>query len=112
MKKTISLCFLILFPPLLFAQQDAMRLDDLLKQALERNPKIKSVGFEAEASAFRVPQEKSLPDPMVGFSLKNMGFPRFTLGQEVMSGVGVSFSQPIPFPGQLRLKNGIAGKAD
>jgi cobalt-zinc-cadmium efflux system outer membrane protein len=111
MKKPLSLCFLMLFPALLLAQQDAVRLDDLLKQALERNPKIKSVGFEADAMSFRIPQEKSLPDPMIGLTLKNMGFPKFTLGQEVMSGVGVSFSQPIPFPGKLRLKGEIAGKA-
>ena len=111
MRKSVSLCFLMLFPALLFAQEDAVRLDDLLKQALERNPKIKSVGFESDALSFRIPQEKTLPDPMVGFTLKNMGFPRFTLGEEVMSGVGISFSQPIPFPGKLRLKGEIAGKA-
>ena len=111
MKKSVSLCVLMLFPALLLAQEDTVRLDDLLKQALERNPKIKSVGLEAEASSFRIPQEKSLPDPMVGFSLKNMGFPKFTLGQEVMSGVGLSFSQAIPFPGKLRLKGEIAEKA-
>jgi len=111
MKKSILLGLLILFPVLLVAQEDALRLDDLLKQALERNPKIKSVGFEADAMSFRIPQEKSLPDPMVGFNLKNMGFPKFTLGQEVMSGVGLSFSQAIPFPGKLRLKGEIAEKA-
>jgi len=111
MKKTVSLCLLLLFPALLLAQEDAVRLDELLQQAMERNPKIKSVGLEAKASSFRVPQEKSLPDPMVGFSLKNMGFPKFTLGQEVMSGVGLSFSQAIPFPGKLRLKGEIAEKA-
>jgi cobalt-zinc-cadmium efflux system outer membrane protein len=111
MKKTILLGLLILFPALLLAQEDAVRLDDLLKQALERNPKIKSVGLEAEATSFRIPQEKGLPDPMVGFSLKNMGFPKFTLGQEVMSGIGLSFSQAIPFPGKLRLKGEIAEKA-
>jgi len=111
MKKSVSLCVFMLFPALLLAQEDAVRLDDLLKQALERNPKIKSVGFESEASSFRIPQEKSLPDPMVGLSLKNMGFPKFTLGQEVMSGVGLSFTQAIPFPGKLRLKGEIAEKA-
>jgi len=111
MRKTVLLILLLLFPAFLPAQGDAVSLGDLLKQALERNPKIKSAGFEAEAMSFRIPQEKSLPDPMVSFSLKNMGFPKFTLGQEVMSGVGLSFSQPIPFPGKLRLKGEIAGKA-
>jgi len=111
MKKNALLCFLMLFPALLLPQEDASRLDDLLKQALERNPRIKAVGLEAQASSFRISQEKSLPDPMVDFSFKNMGFPQFTIGQEVMSGVGVSFSQAIPFPGKLRLKGEIAEKA-
>ena len=111
MKRSVSLCILLLFPALLVAQEDAVRLGDLLQQALERNPNIKSVGFEADAMSFRIPREKSLPDPMIGFNLKNMGFPEFTLGQEVMSGVGLSFSQPIPFPGKLRLRGEIAGKA-
>lgn len=111
MKRTPLLGVLILLPALLSAQETALRLDDLLKQALERNPKIRAAGHEADASSFRIPQEKSLPDPMVGLGLKNMGFPEFTVGKEVMSGIGLSFSQAIPFPGKLRLKGEIAEKA-
>ena len=102
---------LILLPALLPAQETALRLDDLLKQALERNPRIRAARQEADASSFRIPQEKSLPDPMVSLGLKNMGFPQFTVGKEIMSGIGLSFSQAIPFPGKLRLKGEIAEKA-
>ncbi len=111
MKRTALLWSLVLFPALSFAQTEPLRLEDLLKQALERNPKIKSADLEARAFSFRIPQEKSLPDPTINFSLKNMGFPEFTVGQEVMSGVGFSFSQAVPFPGKLRLKGEIAEKA-
>ena len=111
MGKKVLISLMVLFPALLLAQEDALHLDILLKQAMERNPKIKSAGLEAEASSFRIPQERSLPDPMVGLSLKNMGIPEFTLGREVMSGIGLSFSQPIPFPGKLRLRGEIAEKA-
>lgn len=111
MIKRTLLSLLILLPAILPAQDGILRLDDLLKQAVERNPRIKSAGLDAEAMAFRIPQEKTLPDPMVGFDFKNMGFPQFTLGQEVMSGIGISFSQAVPFPGKLRLKGEIAGKA-
>jgi len=111
MGKKVLISLMVLFPALLLAQEDALHLDILLKQAMERNPKIKSAGLEAEASSFRIPQERSLPDPMVGLSLKNMGFPEFTVGREVMSGIGLSFSQPIPFPGKLRLRGEIAEKA-
>jgi outer membrane protein, heavy metal efflux system len=102
---------ILLLPAFLPAQDTPLRLDDLLKQALERNPMIRAAGLEADASSFRIPQEKSLPDPMVGLGLKNMGFPRFTVGKEIMSGIGLSFSQAIPFPGKLRLKGEIAEKA-
>lgn len=111
MKKSALLCFLLLLSASLAAQENPLRLDDLLNRALERNPKIKSVELEAKASSFRIPQQKTLPDPMIGFTLKNMGFPGFTIGQEVMSGIGFSFSQAIPFPGKLRLKGEIAEKA-
>jgi outer membrane protein TolC len=111
MKRISLLGVLLLLPAFLPAQDTALRLDDLLKQALERNPKIRAAGYEADASSFRIPQERSLPDPMVGLGLKNMGFPEFTVGKEVMSGIGLSFSQAIPFPGKLRLKGEIAEKA-
>ncbi len=112
MKRSSLFSFLlILLPALLPAQDTALRLDDLLKQALERNPRIRAAGQEADASSFRIPQEKSLPDPMVSLGLKNMGFPQFTVGKEIMSGIGLSFSQAIPFPGKLRLKGEIAEKA-
>ena len=111
MKRNALFFLLILLPALLAAQESALRLDDLLKQALERNPRIKSAGFEADAWAFRIPQEKTLPDPMIGLNLKNMGFPELTLGRDVMSGIGITFSQALPFPGKLRLKGEIAAKA-
>jgi cobalt-zinc-cadmium efflux system outer membrane protein len=111
MKRTRSLYFVLLLPGLLFAQDDTLRLGDLLKQAMERNPKIRSVGFEASAMSSRIPQEQVLPDPMVGLDLKNMGFPEFTYGTSEMSGIGISFSQAIPYPGKLKLKGEIAGKA-
>jgi outer membrane protein TolC len=111
MKKSAFLGVLFLLTAGLRAQEKPLRLDDLLNLALERNPKIKSVGLEAAAASFRIPQFKTLPDPMFGLTLKNMGFPGFTIGQEVMSGIGLSFSQAIPFPGKLRLKGEIAEKA-
>lgn len=110
MKKVALLALMTVLPALLHGQEAVLRLDDLLNQALERNPKIKAAGLEAKALSFRIPQEKTLPDPMVSFDLKNMGFPKFTLGQEEMSGIGVSFTQAVPYPGKLRLKGEIATK--
>jgi cobalt-zinc-cadmium efflux system outer membrane protein len=111
MKKCAWLVLFMLFPSIVLAQEETIRLNGLLILARERNPKIKALKDEVEAYVYRIPQEKSLPDPMVGLSFKNMGLNRITIGEEVMSGVGLSFSQALPFPGKLRLKGEIAEKA-
>ena len=111
MKKGAWLVLFAFFPSILLAQEDTIRLNQLLNLARERNPKIKALKDEVEAYAYRIPQEKSLPDPMVGLSFKNMGLNKITIGEEAMSGVGLSFSQAVPFPGKLRLKGEIAEKA-
>lgn len=111
MKKGSLLFFLVVLPSILFAEEGTLRLDELLSLARERNPKIRALKNDVEAYAFRIPQQKSLPDPMVGLSFQNMGLNKITIGQEVMSGIGLSFTQAFPFPGKLRLKGEIAEKA-
>lgn len=85
-----------------------LRLNDLIKLALERNPDLRSLSARLEAEKFRIPIEKSLPDPVLSFSLKNMGLDSFSVGKEEMSGLGFSLAQMVPFPGKLRLKGEIA----
>lgn len=109
--KIFFLLFLILIPFSCFADEGNFLLDDLIKLAMERNPRIKAAENEVEAYSYKISQERSLPDPMIGFSFKNMGLERITIGEDIMSGFGISFSQTIPFPGKLSLKGEIAGNA-
>ncbi len=95
----------------LSSQENPLALDELVQTALERNPKIAAAAREAEAYSYRILPARTLPDPMVEFSLKNMGLSEFTVGMDPMSGVGFSLSQTFPFPGKLRLKGDIARKA-
>lgn len=90
------------------AQETSLRLESLVQTALERNPRLKALGHVAEAQKFRIEPESALPDPVLSFGVKNMGISRWTVGEEVMSGVGVSVSQAVPFPGKLRLKGEMA----
>lgn len=90
------------------AQEATVRVEDLVRTALERNPRLKALGHIAEAQKFRIAPERALPDPVLSFGIKNMGIDRWTVGQEVMSGVGVSVAQAVPFPGKLRLRGEIA----
>jgi cobalt-zinc-cadmium efflux system outer membrane protein len=110
MKKTVFLSWIFL-TILLNAQGKPQDLDDLVARALERNPRIMAAAREAEAYSFKIVPARTLPDPMVEFSLMNMGLSTFTLGMDPNSGLGVSLSQDFPFPGKLRLKGEIAASA-
>ncbi len=68
MKKPFLLGALLLLPASLLAQDKPLRLDELLSRARENNPKIQSASLEAQASSLRIPQVRTLPDPMIGLS--------------------------------------------
>jgi outer membrane protein TolC len=92
------------------AQEKTVRVNDLVRTALERNPGLKALSHAAEAQKFRIAPARALPDPVFSFGVKNMGIDRWTVGREVMSGVGISLSQAVPFPGKLRLRSEMAAR--
>ncbi len=108
--KTVVLCWLF-STFLLNSQEKSPDLDGLVARALERNPRILAAAGEAAAYSFKIVPARTLPDPMIEFSLMNMGLSSFTLGMDPNSGLGVSLSQDFPFPGKLRLKGEVAASA-
>jgi outer membrane protein TolC len=110
MKKAALLltALVLIFSGWAHAQEAELDLDSLVKSALERNPKIKSFEDAVKAAKLRVRPSGALPDPVIGLGIKNMGLTRWTVGEEIMSEVGVSVSQMFPFPGKLSLKSQIA----
>ena len=108
MRISLILALIIILSLNAYSQGENLSLNQLINFALERNPQIKSLQDMTYAQKSRVSAEGALPDPVLGFSLKNVGLDRFTVGQEMMSEVGFSVSQMIPFPGKLRLKSAIA----
>ena len=81
-----------------------VKLDEIVKEALEKNPLVRATHQEWQAALERVPQAKSLPDPMVSYS-------RF--GSSIETRLGpqrnkISLSQSVPFFGKLSLKGRIA----
>jgi cobalt-zinc-cadmium efflux system outer membrane protein len=88
-------------------QETALDLDDLVSRAVGQNPGIKALGDSVSASKFSIKPAGALPDPVIGFGFKNMST-HWTVGEEVMSEVSLSFSQMFPFPGKQRLKADIA----
>jgi cobalt-zinc-cadmium efflux system outer membrane protein len=91
-----------------FAQE--LKLSDLVDEALKNNPDILASKARIEASKYRIPQSKSLPDPMFMFGYQNEGFKRYTYGEEPNAQWMFSASQQFLFPGKRALKGEMAAR--
>jgi len=57
-----------------FAFAEELNLQSLIDEALKNNREILVAEAKINASKFRIPQAKSLPDPMLMFGYQNEGF--------------------------------------
>jgi outer membrane protein TolC len=111
-----SAAFWLMLPlaALSFAQTSEKRLelDEIVSEALQRNPEILVAQKRVEAARQRPAQERALPDPMVSVGWNSSGnpLPGAGIGTEPVANVGAMVSQEIPYPGKLRLKAQIASK--
>src|SRR5450756_1366782 len=108
----LKLCLALLGSLLLagsaFAQD--LKLADLVSEALRNNPEILAFGARIDAARQRVPQAKSLPDPMLMVGYQNEGFDRYTYGEEQGSQWMFGASQQFLFPGKRALKGEMAAR--
>ncbi len=89
----------------------AVSLPDLITQAMEHNPEIKSMRRNFDRMRARIPQAKALPEPTLSYSYAgNINpLPFFDLQKEdPASARMLSFTQEVPFPGKLALKEKMA----
>ena len=89
------------------AAQD-LNLADMIDETLRNNPEIRASGARIEAARYRIPQAKSLPDPMLMFGYQNEGFNRYTYGEMEGAQWMFSASQQFFFPGKRALKGEMA----
>jgi outer membrane protein TolC len=91
---------------------EPVKLNDLIREALARNPEVLAAQKKYEAARQRPSQESSLPDPLlsVGYSSNGGPLPGQGLGVEPTSNVGFMVSQEIPYPGKRQLRGSIAAK--
>ena len=85
-------------------------LDGLVDEALKNSPEIQASQARIEAARLRIPQVKSLPDPLFMFGYQNEGFDRYSYGQEQGSQWMFSASQQFLFPGKSALKGEMAAR--
>ena len=61
--------------------EDPLDLDELIAEGVAKSPEILAAQARAEGAGFRIPQAKSLPDPMFMFGYQNEGFDRINVGR-------------------------------
>jgi len=88
--------------------QPALTLQDLMREALERNPELVSARKQWEASSQRIVQARSLDDPTLSVNLWN--FPQSFNVTQTQNTI-FSLSQNFPFPGKRALKSEIASRS-
>jgi outer membrane protein, heavy metal efflux system len=90
--------------------QQFLLLEDVVRESLEKNPEAQSLLHTVNALERRVPQVKSLPDPMVSVGWAGNLAP-FSLQQgDPSSYRGLTVSEQFPYPGKLKLRGQIASK--
>lgn len=111
---TLSLTFLLVSSVTRYGlcapTDDNLNLSQLIEESLKNSPELLISESRVSASRYKIPQAKSLPDPMFMFGYQNEGFRRFTLGEEPDAYGMFSVSQMFLFPGKRGLKGEMATK--
>jgi len=96
----------------LLAQSPPLVLDDLVREALERNPEVLAAQKKYEAALQRPSQESSLPETMlsVGYNSSGRPWPGAGIGVEPIANAGFMVTQEFPFFGKRKLRGDIARK--
>ena len=103
----LTACF-VLCSSYVFAED--LNLQDLIDEALKNNHEILITESRVAASEYRIPQVKSLPDPMLMFGYQNEGWQKYSFGEMPMAQWMFSASQTFPFPGKLSTKGEMAAR--
>jgi cobalt-zinc-cadmium efflux system outer membrane protein len=87
-----------------------LMLDDVIREALEKNPEAQGALHTVKALQRRVPQVESLPDPMASVGWAGNPAPFSVMSGDPSSYRGLTVSEQFPYPGKLKLRGQIAGK--
>jgi outer membrane protein TolC len=90
--------------------EQVLLLDDVIREALEKNPEAQSMLHTINALRLRVPQVKSLPDPMVSVGWAGNLAPFSVMRGDNSSYRGLAVSEQFHSPGKLKLRGEIASK--
>ncbi|MDW8129203.1 MAG: TolC family protein [Bryobacterales bacterium] len=86
--------------------QATTTLEQLIAEALERNPEIQAAMHRYQALRSKASQEAALPEPTLSIGYTSVGrpYPFAGLGHQPMANAGVMYTQEFPAPGKRRLR--------
>lgn len=84
--------------------------DELVREALQKNPGVQSALLQVQALRRRVPQAKTLPDPTVSVGWAGNITPFSVQTGDPSSNRAVTANQSFPYPGKLKLRGEIADR--
>jgi len=85
-----------------------LSLQDAVTEVLNANPGLAMMQARVHALAAIPEQKGSLPDPKLVLNAMSLPVDSFELQQEPMTQLQVGFSQMLPYPGKLALRESIA----
>ncbi|MEQ9398913.1 MAG: TolC family protein [Longimicrobiales bacterium] len=91
------------------AAAPSTRLDDVLQEVAERNPRLRALAAGAEATLLQEPEASTLPDPVLQVGVMNVGLPDLNADMPASMAPSIQIMQAVPFPGTLGLRGRIAG---
>jgi len=104
----IFLAAIFIFNAGLIYSVEPLDLEALIKEAQKNNPEILAAKSRYEAAKARIPQAKSLEDPVVGLTFEKTRGSPFQLNKTASEDRMFSINQAIPSFGKLSLKGKIA----
>jgi len=87
-----------------------LTLEEVVSEALAKNPGVQSALHTVNAQQHKIPQAKSLADPMVSVGWNGNLAPFSVQEGDPSSYRGIAVSQQLPYPGKLKLRGQIAAK--
>jgi len=97
-------------PQLVPTDARSLTLEDAVREAVDRNPAVRSAAHMVEAQKHRIPQASSLADPTVSVGWMGDIQPFSVQTGDPSSYRSLSAMQMFPFPGKRGLRGQIVGK--
>ena len=111
LKIKLILCVWILKTGISFASsEETLRLQELIQEALERNPVKKAAQYDAESQKAQIGPAGAYEDPVIAFEAKDYPVDTLSARRFGMTGNEVSVAQKVPFPGKLTTMRSAARK--